>query len=120
MCTNGILHIEDKPNCINDAVKKQIQNTKDIHQIHCSENIIVHRKFGLPDNLLVFLPSITTVQVEDITVWEEKFIHEVIVKSEYGKNILFKDGVVDTTYHNLICENFETFLNIDESDDNFF
>ena len=41
------------------------------------------------------------------------------VKCDSGKNILFalyhKDGVMDTTYHDLICENFETFLNIDES-----
>ena len=125
LCTNGILHIESKLlTCINDAAQKHIQKAKEIHQMHCSENIIVHPKFGLPDNLLVLLPSSTTVSVEDITVWEEKFIPELIVKCESGKNILFalyhKDGVMDTTYHDLICENFETFLNVDESEGNLF
>ena len=125
LCTNGILHIENKLlTCINDAVKKQIQKAKDIHKMHCSENIIVHCKFDLPDNLLVLLPSSTTVPVEDITVLEEKFIPELIVKCDSGKNILFalyhKDGFMDTTYHDLICENFETFLNIDESERNLF
>ena len=120
---SGILQLKaELDTCISNAVLTEIELLKETHRMQCCESLVFHHDFGIPDILMISFPTSERSFINDITISDIQFRLDLVVKQEHGEKIFFalyhKDGFMDKTFYDLICVNFETFLNVDEGSDN--
>ena len=123
MSISGILQLKaELDTCISNAVLTEIELLKETHRMQGCESLVFHHDFGIPDILMIAFPTSERSFINDITISDIQFRLDLVVKQEHGEKIFFalyhKDGFMDKTFYDLICANFETFLNVDEGSDN--
>ena len=119
---NGILEItRELDSSLNCIVDEKIQTEVKKHlKIGCSSPIF-HPILGIPENILVSFPASKQKYVDDIKISDISYRLEMMIQQDTENKTIFalyqKNDVVEKSFLELFLSNFDTFVDVDEKEE---